>query len=298
MQQVIDIIPITQFNKTVRKIAYNQPNGSIRVDCEDGASFTADHLICTVSLGVLKERHLSMFEPLLPLTKCINIDGLMYGTVDKIYLEFERPFWSEDWGGFSILWKLEQLKELREDPVNGDWLEGLMGFFTFNTHQPNIICGWIAGAMAIQMEQKSDANVKAGCEKVLRMILKHMNVPSVKAMRRYDSICHLYSFSFSHLVFRFGEIDLKGKHFFHIFNLHRTKWHSNPNFRGSYSSHTLKSNALKVSAEQLMEPINDSNGKPLIQFAGEATNVYHYGCVHGAIETGWREADRLIELYK
>lgn len=47
-----------------------------------------------------------------------------------------------------------------------------------------------------------------------------------------------------------------------------------------------------------MEPINDSNGKPVIQFGGEATNPIHYGSVHGAIETGWREADRLINLYK
>lgn len=82
----------------------------------------------------------------------------------------------------------------------------------------------------------------------------------------------------------------------HIFN--RSKWHSNPNFLGSYTSHSLEADALKISADQLMEPINDSNGNPLIQFAGEATNHTHYGCVHGAIETGWREADRLITLYK
>ena len=78
----------------------------------------------------------------------------------------------------------------------------------------------------------------------------------------------------------------------------RSKWYSNPNFRGSYSSYTLQSDALDVSAEKLAEPINTSNGRPLIQFAGEATNANHFGSVHGAIETGWREANRLIQLYK
>lgn len=81
-----------------------------------------------------------------------------------------------------------------------------------------------------------------------------------------------------------------------------TIWHSNPNFRGTYSSYTLESDAVRVSgekiAEELAKPIVDTNGRPVIQFAGEATNADHNGSVHGAIETGWREADRLIQLYK
>lgn len=30
-------------------------------------------------------------------------------------------------------------------------------------------------------------------------------------------------------------------------------------------------------------------------FAGEATSPHHFGAVHGAIETGWREADRIMK---
>ena len=33
-------------------------------------------------------------------------------------------------------------------------------------------------------------------------------------------------------------------------------------------------------------------------FAGEATHPRHFSTVHGAIETGWREADRIIEKMK
>lgn len=103
MQPVNDIISLIKFNKTVNKIKYNQSNGEIKVECEDDSKFSADHVICTVLLGVLEERHLSMFEPQLPLSKFIAIDALDYGTVDKIYLEFEKPFWDANWGGFSIL---------------------------------------------------------------------------------------------------------------------------------------------------------------------------------------------------
>jgi monoamine oxidase len=53
---------------------------------------------------------------------------------------------------------------------------------------------------------------------------------------------------------------------------------------------------------------NDSNdlwtaqGSSLVHqvllFAGEATHSSYYSTVHGAIESGWREAERIIELYK
>lgn len=173
-----------KFNKTVRKINYGESNGGIKVECIDGSIFFADNVICTVSLGVLKACQFSMFEPQLPLSKFNAIDGLAYGTLDKIYLLYEKPFWDANWGGFSILWKLEHRKELREDSINGEWLEGLLGFFTFNNHQPNMLCGWISGAMAIKMEQIDDANVKIGAEKVLRMCLNRSNIPDATSMIR------------------------------------------------------------------------------------------------------------------
>ena len=33
-------------------------------------------------------------------------------------------------------------------------------------------------------------------------------------------------------------------------------------------------------------------------FAGEATNTHYYSTVHGAVESGWREAERLIKFLK
>lgn len=179
------MISLVKFNKEAKKISYNQPNGLITIDCVDGSSFSADHVICTVSLGVLKERHMQLFDPLLPLWKCNSINGMMIGTVDKIYLEFEQPFWSADWEGFNALWRLPELKEIREDPTNGDWLEGVSGFYSFSNLQPNMLCGWICGPKARIMEQKTDEQVKAGAEKLLRLFLKQKTIPDAKAMIRY-----------------------------------------------------------------------------------------------------------------
>ena len=69
-----------------------------------------------------------------------------------------------------------------------------------------------------------------------------------------------------------------------------TKWNSNENTLGSYSYQTLKSVQVGVGPRNLAEPVGDGR----VLFAGEATNEKHFGTVHGAIESGWREADRII----
>lgn len=54
---------------------------------------------------------------------------------------------------------------------------------------------------------------------------------------------------------------------------------------------------MNASAADLAEPILSENNRPILQFAGEATNDHHFSTVHGAIESGWREADRVISYY-
>ncbi|KAH1006660.1 hypothetical protein HUJ05_007370 [Dendroctonus ponderosae] len=77
---------------------------------------------------------------------------------------------------------------------------------------------------------------------------------------------------------------------------HRSSWLSNPNFRGTYSYESTESG--KGLPRQLGAPLVDENGKPKVLFAGEATHPYYFSTVHGAIESGYREAERLIQLYQ
>ncbi|KAF2894473.1 hypothetical protein ILUMI_11673 [Ignelater luminosus] len=53
---------------------------------------------------------------------------------------------------------------------------------------------------------------------------------------------------------------------------------------------------MKVSATDLSEPVV-ANSKQVLLFSGEATHPTYYSTVHGAIESGFREADRLINIY-
>lgn len=91
-------------NKEVSNIKWNDIDKTI-VSCVDGSTYSADHVIFTGSLGVLKDRHATIFTPELPERKIKAIESLGFGAIGKIYLEFKEPFWpkEERWFGYSFL---------------------------------------------------------------------------------------------------------------------------------------------------------------------------------------------------
>lgn len=75
----------------------------------------------------------------------------------------------------------------------------------------------------------------------------------------------------------------------------RTQWYTNPHFRGTYSYQTVASRQLN-SNHVLGQPLHNRNGNVTLMFAGEATHTSYYATVHGAIQTGYREAERLLKI--
>lgn len=173
----IDVAPYVHLNKEVKKISYNLTDSStgIRIECDDSTIYNAHHLICTVSLGVLKERHLSLFDPFLPQKKVDSIECLSFGVVDKIILEFDHPFWPADWMGCNIYWSVEQLKLIREKEETR-WVEAVIGFYPVD-NQPNVLFGWISGANARKMEGLPTEKISECSIMLLKMLFKDFNVP-------------------------------------------------------------------------------------------------------------------------
>lgn len=84
-----------------------------------------------------------------------------------------------------------------------------------------------------------------------------------------------------------------------IFYYFRNNWYTNPHFRGTYSHQTLKVSQRDPSVEVILsQPLQNKENKSVLLFAGEATHPHHFSTVHGAIETGYREADRIIQLHQ
>ncbi|XP_013134789.1 PREDICTED: possible lysine-specific histone demethylase 1-like isoform X3 [Papilio polytes] len=78
----------------------------------------------------------------------------------------------------------------------------------------------------------------------------------------------------------------------------RTTWFTNPYTRGSYSYDSVTSMKYPNSRADLGKPLVDSAGVPKVLFAGEATDLTHFSTVHGASDSGFREAMRLLPSSK
>jgi spermine oxidase len=85
----------------------------VKVKCSDESEYQADHVIVSIPLGVLKHNYKTLFTPNLPISKKNAIEGISFGTVGKIYLEFEKNWWPEKWSGLSLLWTKEDVEEIK-----------------------------------------------------------------------------------------------------------------------------------------------------------------------------------------
>ncbi|XP_001957705.2 probable polyamine oxidase 5 [Drosophila ananassae] len=245
-----------RLNRRIAEINWSG-SGELLLRCWNGEIVRADHVICTVSLGVLKEKHPKLFVPPLPSPKLKAIDGLNLGTVNKLILEFEEQPLPEPMLDVMFLWVEADLRELQAGEFF--WLESLCGFHRVDG-QPRILEGWIIGAHARYMETLTEEKVLEGIQWLFRKFCT-FDVPHPKRFLR-------------------------------------TQWHSNPNFRGSYSYYPTYSDEIRAARSDLESPLSNMAGNPRLQFAGEASSRDHFSTVHGATESGWREADRLIEFYK
>ncbi|XP_032715006.1 spermine oxidase isoform X2 [Lontra canadensis] len=236
----------------------------VLVECEDCEVIPADHVIVTVSLGVLKRQYTSFFRPGLPAEKVAAIHRLGIGTTDKIFLEFEEPFWGPECNSLQFVWEDEaESRTLTYLPEL--WYRKICGFDVLYPPERygHVLSGWICGEEALVMEKCDDEAVAEICTEMLRQFTGNPNIPKPRRILR-------------------------------------SAWGSNPYFRGSYSYTQVGSSGADV--EKLAKPLpytESSKTAPMqVLFSGEATHRKYYSTTHGALLSGQREAARLIEMYR
>eukprot|EP00299_Pterocystis_sp_00344_P010820 c4937_g1_i1.p1 GENE.c4937_g1_i1~~c4937_g1_i1.p1 ORF type:complete len:504 (-),score=112.48 c4937_g1_i1:82-1548(-) len=77
------------YNKVVTEISYGSSQVTVKTT---DSTYTADKVIVTVPLGVLKAQSIT-FTPPLPSKKLQAIERMGFGTVAKLILEFDEVFW-------------------------------------------------------------------------------------------------------------------------------------------------------------------------------------------------------------
>lgn len=263
--------------KSVTQINWRRNDYCVDVKCDDGELIIADHVILTVSLGVLKEKQITLFEPKLPIEKQRAIDGLAFGTVNKIFVEFPEKFWPDDWTGFTMLWREEDISEIRG--TSRAWLEDVFGFYCVS-YQPKILSGWIIGANGRHMETLPEDEVLDGCMYLFRKFLQ-WDIPNPSSFRTsawYTNANFRGSYSFRSM--NTEEIGTSAREL-------------------AQPLVVVTSPPLSNGGESNANPLYPQTrcDKPIVQFAGEATSDHYYSTVHGAVDAGWREAKRLADFY-
>ncbi|KAJ8729566.1 hypothetical protein PYW08_001147 [Mythimna loreyi] len=231
----------------------SQKQGYRAVVCAcDGEEFPCDYVIITVSLGVLYNNSVKMFCPTLPASKIDVMRCLGFGYCNKIYMEYCRPFWYWHKGNLNFKYCSNELCD------RADWTRGITSIEAV-PNSKHVICAWVVGQEAMQMEGLCDRDVAEGLTEILRMSTGNPSIP-------------------------------------YPITILRSHWTSDPYFCGAYSYDYYRSDghlqrSLACPLPGPSEPI-----PPILLFAGEATVPGHYATVSGARLSGLREAERVLQL--
>nr|XP_004611002.1 unnamed protein product [Sorex araneus] len=264
------------------------------VECEDCEVIPADHVIVTVSLGVLKRQHASFFRPGLPAEKVAAIHRLGIGTTDKIFLEFEEPFWGPECNSLQFVWEDEAESRTLTYPPEL-WHRKICGFDVLYPPERygHVLSGWICGEEALVMERCDDEAVAEICTEMLRQFTGNPNIPKPRRILRSAWGSNPYfrgSYSYTQVGSSGADVERLAK------PLPYTE--SSKTAHGSTSKqqpgHLLSSSCPEQSLDPARGPI-----KPMqVLFSGEHLHRQYYSTTHGALLSGQREAARLIEMYR
>ncbi|KAK6139617.1 hypothetical protein DH2020_026641 [Rehmannia glutinosa] len=256
----------------------------VKLHFSDGSILSADHVIVTVSLGVLKRGIIQdheMFDPPLPSIKNRSISRLGYGLVNKVFLQLPQETDGVSNFKFPFLQMVfHQPNSEFRDPKVPHWIRRTSLLYPIYSNS-RVVLSWVAGSDALQLESLSDDEIINGFS-----ITASNMLPSkfYCQMNPNQTSCHQ-----NQKQLKFDKVL-------------RTEWGTNPLFLGSYSYVAVGSSEddMDVLAEPLPQNSNNIDGSsPQLQilFAGEATHRTHYSTTHGAYFSGLREANRLLKHY-
>lgn len=106
-------------NKEVTKISWGPHFGqALKIRCSDKSIYNADHVIFTPSVGVLKEKHEQLFEPVLPTEKQEAIKNIGFGSIMKIFAYYSDQWWQDN-EEFHLIWNKNDLENVKTEFTDG-----------------------------------------------------------------------------------------------------------------------------------------------------------------------------------
>lgn len=311
VQSLASVLPpgVIQLGKRVNKIEW-QPETHVEMDHNgydsrpvklhfcDGSVMLTDHVIVTVSLGVLKaaiHQDSGMFSPPLPRFKAEAISRLGFGVVNKLFLQLSSTHVTkgQDFSKFPFLQMVFHRPDSEFRLKKIPWWMRKTASLCPLYHKSSVLLAWFAGNEALELESLKDEEIINGVSETISSFLS-------KPYKKDIENSHSNELGNGHVNYDEEDSEVK------FSKVLKSQWGSDPLFLGSYSYVAVGSSGedLDTMAEPLPK-LSSCDGAasaaspPSLQilFAGEATHRTHYSTTHGAYFSGLREANRLLQHY-
>ncbi|KAH9520131.1 hypothetical protein Btru_060074 [Bulinus truncatus] len=272
LKAIVRLLPreMIRLNTPVLNIDWSEmkskPSGKVRVTCDNGETILADHVIVTTSIGFLQAKHQELFTPNLPLPAQTAISNLGFGGIGKIFIKWDKPFVGYSLSPYGevqtydFLWLDSKSITLPSDRCPLKTRYGKPWWYGVHTAEtvrgcPNILELWVNKFQAEIMEQLDETELEAVCYELVQVLFKDLKIPKPAAIIR-------------------------------------TKWITNPYFRGTYSF--ISSKVRKQDLKNLGQPL-PSESNPRVLFAGEGYANGFISTIHGALLTGQAQAELILK---
>ncbi|RWS12458.1 Lysine-specific histone demethylase 1A-like protein [Dinothrombium tinctorium] len=270
LNQAVKQIKVTASGVEVTTYDPRRPFPTPNISNTNSYTYQGDVVLCTLPLGVLKysvqtnasslnASNIVQFIPPLPDWKVQAINRLGYGNLNKVILCFERVFWDQDSNLFGHIGSTTASRgEL---------------FLFWNLYRSPVLMALVAGEAASIMENVTDDVIVGRCLTVLKSIFGNSSVPQPK-----ETVV--------------------------------TRWRGDPWSKGSYSYVATGSSGsdldIMATPVSYVNPSSTSTQSsqsqqplpfPRLFFAGEHTIRNYPATVHGALLSGFREAQRIADQF-
>lgn len=257
--------------------------------------YSAERVVCTLPLGVLQGHSHSLaassnsaplFTPELPSEKMEAIDSLGFGTLDKIFMVYSRPWWTED----------PYRSILAKGLVDRSMLEGgERNAGKDESAEPHSMWGFTSELPGLGILE--DGTVDTSGARALSVInLQTLTgFPVLSCFVSCANAVHVESLSdeAASMIVHRSLTQWLGSEPPMPDAVHVTRWAQDRYSCGSYS-HMITGLSKTSHRETFQSPVLNKHGAEL-RFAGEHTSRNHFATVHGALLSGWREADAITE---
>lgn len=145
--------------------------GRVHVKTKDGATYDADYVIMTVSLGVLKNRHKALFCPALPADKVEAIEDVGFGDINKVFLSYDKPFWVAGEGTIRVCWNWDEIQS------TCTWIRSV-GLIEEVPDNPKTLTFTIGGPAARCVEELSPRCLAIDVTRLIHKVLNNHALPT------------------------------------------------------------------------------------------------------------------------